>query len=64
MTRLIEKDVYILDTGIYDRHAFFEGRVVTAFDAFGDAPDIRDPNGHGTYTAGERHKECLLINLL
>eukprot|EP01042_Synura_sphagnicola_P000962 gene962-1085_t len=38
-------DVYILDTGIYDRHAFFEGRVVTAFDAFGDAPDIRDPNG-------------------
>jgi len=52
---LLSKDVYILNTGIYERHDFIGGRIKSAFDAVGDSPLIHDPNGHGTHIAGKKN---------
>jgi subtilisin family serine protease len=43
---------YILDTGIRASHKDFGGRVATSFDAFNDARNSIDCNGHGTHVAG------------
>jgi subtilisin family serine protease len=44
--------VYILDTGIYQAHAEFEGRARPGFDAVTPGGSGDDCNGHGTHVAG------------
>ena len=42
--------VYVLDTGVDDRHPDFAGRVGECYSSFGDG--CRDDNNHGTHVAG------------
>ncbi|KAK7743874.1 hypothetical protein SLS53_003895 [Cytospora paraplurivora] len=48
-------NVYVMDTGINENHAEFQGRdfaeSFVARDANGDIQDLRDPNGQGTAVA-------------
>jgi cerevisin len=42
-------DIYVIDTGVRDTHAAFQGRAVQGFTAFASAVD---GDGHGTHVAG------------
>ena len=42
-------DIYIIDTGVRDTHAAFQGRAVQGFTAFASSTD---GDGHGTHVAG------------
>ncbi|MEV5002759.1 S8 family peptidase [Nocardioides sp. LML1-1-1.1] len=45
-------DVYVVDTGIYTRHADFAGRAVAGWDYVDHDNTPQDCNGHGTHVAG------------
>jgi len=42
-------DIYVIDTGVRDTHAAFQGRAVQGFTAFATSTD---GDGHGTHVAG------------
>lgn len=45
-------DVYVVDTGIFTRHADFAGRAVPGWDYVDRDSTPQDCNGHGTHVAG------------
>ena len=43
---------YVIDTGVFQNHPEFVGRIETGFDAVGDGNGSNDCQGHGTHVAG------------
>jgi len=43
---------YVIDTGVYQNHPEFVGRIEAGFDAVGDGYGSNDCQGHGTHVAG------------
>lgn len=43
---------YVIDTGVFQNHPEFQGRIEVGFDAVGDGNGSNDCHGHGTHVAG------------